>query len=172
MPENTAAVQEPTAQAGTGFVPITTQEQFDEAIKARLNRERAKYAGYEEYKAKAAEYEQYKATAEQSKAATGTELDSVKQQLAAAQAEIAGYKAKAERDAWNMQVAQESGLPVSLIADFGADSLDELKAKATRAAQAVKVPAVPYDPADRKPNAAAPTDTKAQLMAALAPLMR
>lgn len=142
----TAATQE-TAQAG-GFVPITTQAAFDEAIKARITRERAKYAGFDDYKAKAAEYDTYKAT-------TGAALETTRQQLAAAQAEIAVYKAKAERDAWNAQVAQESGLPLSIVADLGADTLEELQAKAQRTMQTVKIPTVPHDPADRKPYAPA-----------------
>lgn len=43
MSKEITATQETTAQAG-GFVPITTQATFDEAIKARVTRERAKYA--------------------------------------------------------------------------------------------------------------------------------
>ena len=149
MPEETTATtQETTAQAGTGFEPITTQTALDEIIKTRLTRERAKYAGYEEYKAKAAEYDTYKAT-------TSAELESTKALLADAQAEIAAYKAKAERDAWNAQVSQESGLPADLVAAFAAGTLEELQAAAQRAAQAVKVPPVPHDPADRKPYAPA-----------------
>ena len=148
MPEeiNTAETQE-TAQAG-GFTPITTQAALDEIIKTRISRERAKYAGFEDYKAKSAEFDAYKAT-------TGAELEKVRAQLADAQAKIAAYDAKATRDAWNAQVAQESGLPLELVADFGAESLEELQAKAQRAAQSVKIPPVPHDPADRKPYAPA-----------------
>ena len=77
MSEETAQ-QETTVQTG-GFEPITSQAQLDEIIKARITRERAKYAGYEEFKAKAGEFDKYKAT-------TGAELETAKQQLAAAQA--------------------------------------------------------------------------------------
>ena len=39
------------------FEAITTQEQFDEAIRERLNREKEKYSGFEEYKKKAEDYD-------------------------------------------------------------------------------------------------------------------
>ena len=145
--ENTTAATQETALAG-GFQPITSQAALDEIIKTRITRERAKYAGFEDYRAKAAEYETFKAT-------TGAELETAKTQLASAQAELAAYKAKAERDAWNAQVAQESGLPVQLVAAFAADSLEALQAAAKTAAQSVKVPGLPHDPADRKPYASA-----------------
>ena len=147
MSEDTA-MQETTAQAGKAFEPITTQEALDEIIKSRITRERAKYAGYEDYKAKAAEYDTYKAT-------TGAAIETTKQQLAEAQAEIAAFKAAQERAEWNAQVSSESGLPVDLVAAFAADTLEDLQAAAQKAAQSVKVPAVPKDPADRKPYASA-----------------
>ena len=40
------------------FTPIETQEKFDEAIKERLARERAKFADYDELKAKAAKFDE------------------------------------------------------------------------------------------------------------------
>lgn len=147
MSEETTAATQETAQAG-GFVPITTQAQLDEIIKTRITRERAKYAGFDDYKAKSAEFDNYKAT-------TGAALETTKAQLAEAQAEIAAYKAKEERAAWNAQVSQESGLPIELVAALAADSLEGLQASAKAAAQSVKVPPVPRDPADRKPYAPA-----------------
>lgn len=154
MPEeNTAAdqQQQATAQAG-GFEPITTQAALDEIIKARLTRERAKYAGFEDYKAKAAEYEAFKTT-------TGAELEAAKAALAGAQAELAAMKAQAERAAWDTQVSQETGLPLAIVADFAADSLEDLQAKAKRSAELMKAPMLPYDPADRKTYAPATAQT-------------
>lgn len=41
----------------TGFKPITSQEEFDKAISARLQREKAKYADYEDLKSKVSGFE-------------------------------------------------------------------------------------------------------------------
>ena len=43
------------AEADSGFEAITSQEQLDKVLSKRLERERAKYADYEELKQKAAE---------------------------------------------------------------------------------------------------------------------
>ena len=43
------------AEADSGFEAITSQEQLDKILSKRLERERAKYADYEELKQKAAE---------------------------------------------------------------------------------------------------------------------
>lgn len=144
MPEETTTAQpqqEQTAPDAGGFQPITSQAALDEIVKARLTRERAKYAGFEEFKSKASEYDVYKASAEK-------ELETTKAALAAAKSELAALQAKAEREAWNAQVAAESGLPLQLVADFAADTLEELQAKAAR--NAADRAALPYDPRDRK----------------------
>ena len=163
MPEEITATEQQqatTAQAG-GFEPITSQQQLDEIIKTRLNRERAKYAGFDEIKAKAAEYDTYKTT-------TDAALETARNDLANAQAELAAYKMKAERDGWNAQVAQESGLPVELVADFSAETLEELQEKAKRHASTMKPPVLPYDPADRKTYAPATAQASRDKFAAFA----
>ena len=93
-----------------GFQPIETQEQFDEMIKERL--ERAKKSAipedYEDLKAKAARLAEIE---EQGK----TELQKAQDAAAAAQRELESMRASAKRADLAQKVAQEKGVPVSLI---------------------------------------------------------
>lgn len=61
MPDNTANMQEQTPQGGAAdkeFQPVSTQAELDRIIGERIARERAKYAGYAEFKAKAAKFDE------------------------------------------------------------------------------------------------------------------
>ena len=92
------------------FKPIETQEQFDEMVKERI--ERAKRSAipedYEDLKAKAARLDEIE---EKNK----TELQKAQEAAAAAQKELEGMRARAERADLAQRIAQEKGVPVSLI---------------------------------------------------------
>lgn len=47
-----------TSAAGDGFKPITSQRELEQALKTRLDRERAKFKDYDDLKAKAAKFDQ------------------------------------------------------------------------------------------------------------------
>lgn len=49
---------EPTSGGGDEFVPITTQDELNARLGARLERERAKFSDYPDLQAKAAEYDE------------------------------------------------------------------------------------------------------------------
>lgn len=57
---NSTGGQTPTA--GDGFRPITTQDEFNQAVSERIKRERAKYADYDDIKAKAARVDEVEAS--------------------------------------------------------------------------------------------------------------
>lgn len=92
------------------FKPIETQEQFDEMVKERI--ERAKRSAvpedYEDLKAKAARLEEIE---EKGK----TELQKAQEAAATAQRELESLRASAARADLAQRVAQEKGVPVSLI---------------------------------------------------------
>ena len=92
------------------FKPIETQEQFDEMVKERI--ERAKRSAvpedYEDLKAKAARLDEIE---EKGK----TELQKAQEAAAAAQRELESMRARAERADLAQRIAQEKGVPVSLI---------------------------------------------------------
>ncbi len=92
------------------FKPIETQEQFDEMVKERI--ERAKRSAipedYEDLKAKAARFDELE---EKGK----TELQKAQEAAAAAQRELESMRASAARADLAQKIAQEKGVPVSLI---------------------------------------------------------
>lgn len=92
------------------FKPIETQEQFDEMVKERI--ERAKRSAvpedYEDLKAKAAKLEELE---EKGK----TELQKAQEAAATAQRELESMRARAQRADLAQKIAQEKGVPVSLI---------------------------------------------------------
>lgn len=87
------------------FEAITSQEDFDKAIQARIARERAKYADYEELKAKAEKLTEIEA-------ASLTEAEKTAQKLADAEKRAADLEVKATR----AEVAAAKGIPAELLA--------------------------------------------------------
>lgn len=116
----TEATDTQTAAADrNAFTPITTQEDLDKVIGARLARERDKYADYDDLKAAASK-------------------------LADAEARLAQIDAQAALDKIRNDVAQEAGVPADLLR--GATK-DELAAHAAALAEALKAqPSVPVIP--------------------------
>ena len=104
------------------FEAITTQEEFDKAISARLDRERSatekKYGDYEQLKEKAGKYD-----ALASKDYEG-QIKTLNEQLKAAKETITGHDAivadlkkraeTAENTLLKTKVAHEAGLPMEL----------------------------------------------------------
>lgn len=56
------ATTETTTETTTGFKPIESQEDFDKAVADRLRRQKAQYAGHDEYRTKAEKYDQLEAS--------------------------------------------------------------------------------------------------------------
>lgn len=149
---NTAAAQSAAAKdgqgdqdakdTGKGFTPPESQEDLDRIIEARIARERAKYAGYEDLKAKAEKFDELedaKKTDEQRSAERIARLES---ELAAQQ--LAGARTR---------IAAERGLDPDLLAG---STEDELAAHAEKLAEAIKkatADAAPTPTGARVPNA-------------------
>ena len=153
--------------AGDGFKPITTQEEFDQAIKARLGREYSK--AVRETEAKYADVLQKAAKLDELEAASKTELEKAQERATKAEQELARFQAQAERRAAVEQVAAETGLPAELIADFSGDTKEELAEKAARHAGAFKTPAAPIVNDVRKGGApSAGTETSGDIFASFA----
>lgn len=112
------------------FTPITTQEEFDAAIKDRLTRDREaqakkaaeKYADYDDLKAKTADYE--KRIASYTEQLKGIEEKDKKI------AELEGSVKKYETSALKTRIAHETGLDYSLAARLSGDTEDEIRADA------------------------------------------
>ena len=94
------------------FEAITSQEDFDKAIQARIARERAKFADYEQLKADAGELSKIR---ESQKTAEQKQQEA----LAAAQKELADLRVAKDR----AEIAAEKGVPVGLLTGTTRDEI-------------------------------------------------
>lgn len=124
MAENTSANEPQSVATGSEkaseFAPITTQADLDRIIGDRLARERSKYGDYDELKSKAAQFDELEE-------AKKTELEKVQAKLAKAEAKVADFERAAQLATWKAQVAEETGVPASVLAG---STLEELQAHA------------------------------------------
>jgi len=111
----TAVAGEHTGQGqeATKFEAITSQEDFDKAIQARIARERAKFADYDEVKARASKLAEIEE-------ANKTEAEKVAERLAAAEKRAGELEAKATR----AEVAAAKGVPVALLSGGTKEELE------------------------------------------------
>ena len=125
------------ADEGTGFEPITSQEQLDGIIKGRLARERerlsSKYADYDELKAKAAKFDEAEAAQMSDLEKARKEVEELK---AAAEKRDEADRARDLR----AKVSKATGVPADLIS--GSDE-ESMTAFAKAVAEFAKKPSAP-----------------------------
>lgn len=115
------------------FIPINTQEEFDEAIKARLARERDTIAKREKEAAakQYADYDNLKANVQaltQTAADNEEKMQSLQNQLTEANSKIAGY----QTDIMKTNIAIAKGLPMELRDRLSGSTEEELNADADK----------------------------------------
>lgn len=124
------------------FKVISTQEEFDAAVQARLDRERAKYSDYETLRQKAGELDKLKAKNYEGQLQDlRTRLDTANEKLEANAGSIADLTTrakKAERDLLCRTVAEENGLPAAMASRLTGETKEELTADAKTLAQFIK----------------------------------
>lgn len=112
------------------FKPITTQEEFNTAISARLERERQKFADYDDLKTQVG--------------TLTTERDTYKQQVEDRDAKIRKY----ETDSVKTRIAADKGLPASMASRLNGETEEEITQDADNLAQifrAAKGPAPMFE---------------------------
>ncbi|WP_434352382.1 capsid assembly scaffolding protein Gp46 family protein [Trichococcus flocculiformis] len=116
------------------FTPITTQEEFDKAVQARVLREQEtlgkKYADYDQVKARNAELEAEVGALQATIEETSTSAKTHEQTLADLNAKIAGYETANLRT----RIALQNGLPFDLADRLVGTDEDSIKADAERLA--------------------------------------
>lgn len=116
------------------FKPITTQEEFDAAIKGRLSREKEKFSDYDQLKSRVEELEKenvgLKSTIE---AANQNKVDADKQ-LEDLQNQIAGYETASLRT----RIALKYGLPYDLADRLQGNDEESFEVDAERLAGYIK----------------------------------
>lgn len=118
------------------FKEIKTQEEFDNAIKERLDRERAKFKDYDELKTTIQNLNNELATARttlQQNADAKKDLDN---QIAELNKKIKGY----ETDSAKTRIALECGLPYELAGRLTGESEEDIKKDAEKLAGMMKPP--------------------------------
>ena len=110
------------------FKPITTQEEFDAAIKERLSREKAKYSDYDQLKSRVTELETENVGLKSTIEATNQSKADTDKQLENLQNKIAGYEMASLRT----RVALQHGLPYDLADRLQGTDEESFKADAER----------------------------------------
>jgi len=112
---NTETQSEETA---TGFNPITSQEEFDKILGQRLQRERSKYADYEDLKQKAAKLDQIEE-------ANKTELEKALARAEKAEAHAKELETREQLASWKQEVSRETGVPADILRGSTLEELQE-----------------------------------------------
>nr|DAR03583.1 MAG TPA: major capsid protein [Caudoviricetes sp.] len=116
------------------FKPITTQEEFDAAIKERLSREKAKYSDYDQLKSRVTELETENVGLKSTIEANNQSKADADNQLEKMQSQIADYETASLRT----RIALQHGLPYDLADRLQGTDEESLKADAERMAGYMK----------------------------------
>lgn len=116
------------------FKPITTQEEFDAAIKECLSREKAKYSDYDQLKSRVKELEEENVGLKSTIESTNQSKSESDKQLEEMQSKIAGYETASLRT----RVALQHGLPYDLADRLQGNDEESFKADAERLAGYMK----------------------------------
>lgn len=146
--ENTADAGEQVESSEVveqGFKAPASQDELDRIIQKRLDRERARYEGFDEIKARA------------EKAA---ELESVAADL---RKRVEQFESRDARSALVKKVATDNGVDADLLAEMRGDSEDDLTAQAKRLVDRLK-PVSPVIPGQAKSPENAPRDESHEFM--------
>ena len=145
--ESTAVAGEQVEQATEeqGFKAPASQEELDRIIQKRLDRERARYEGFDEIK---------------QRAERAAELEAVADDL---RKRVEAFESKEARSALVRKVADDNGVDRELLAEMRGDSEEELTAQAKRLAERLK-PVAPVIPGQAKSPENAPRDESHEFM--------
>ena len=130
------------------FKPITTQEEFDNAIKERLSREKAKYSDYDQLKSRVEELEKENGGLKSTIEATNQSKADADKQLEEMQNQIAGYETASLRT----RVALQHGLPYDLAERLQGTDEESFKADAERLAGFMKKSQPVYPLGTKEPS--------------------
>lgn len=114
-------VQEPDESQEPEFTPITSQDDLNKIINGRLQREKAKFADYDDVKAKASKYDELEE-------AKKSEVQREREGREAAERELTELRTRQEIDNLAESVAKDTGVPKHLLTG---STEEEMRAKAT-----------------------------------------
>lgn len=141
------------------FTAITTQEELDTIVKARLAREKEKYADYDQLKTRVSDLEKENGVLKSAAEASKNSAADYDKQIADLKKQVASYETASLRT----RIALQNGLPYNLADRLVGDNEEALKADAERLAGFLK-PAEPAAPTkSNEPNVGNSNDEDAAL---------
>ena len=132
----------------TEFKVIETQEQLNAIIKARLDREKEKYADYDQLAEKIKNLETENSNLKQTITEKETSASTTASRISELEKDVTTWKQKSLKQ----QIAMKNGLPFDLADRLQGDSEDSLNEDAERLASLVKVKTYTQPLADKEPN--------------------
>lgn len=132
----------------TEFKAIETQEQLNAIIKARLDREKEKYADYDQLAEKIKKLETENISLKQTITDKETSESTTANKIADLEKDVTAWKQKSLKQ----QIAMKNGLPFDLADRLQGDSEESLNEDAERLASLVKVKTYTQPLADKEPN--------------------
>ena len=132
----------------TEFKVIETQEQLNAIIKARLDREKEKYADYDQLAEKIKKLQTENTSLKQTISDKETSESTTASKIADLEKDVTTWKQKSLKQ----QIAMKNGLPFDLADRLQGDSEESLNEDAERLASLVKVKTYTQPLADKEPN--------------------
>lgn len=132
----------------TEFKVIETQEQLNAIIKARLDREKEKYADYEKLSEKIKNLETENSNLKQTITEKETSESTNLTRITELEKDVTSWKQKSLKQ----QIAMKNGLPFDLADRLQGDSEESLNEDAERLASLVNVKNYTQPLADKEPN--------------------
>lgn len=132
----------------TEFKAIETQEQLNAIIKARLDREKEKYADYDQLAEKIKKLETENTSLKQTITDKETSESTSLTRISELEKDVTTWKQKSLKQ----QIAMKNGLPFDLADRLQGDSEESLNEDAERLASLVKVKTYTQPLADKEPN--------------------
>ncbi len=138
------------------FTAITTQEELDTIVKARLAREKEKYADYDQLKTRVSDLEKENGALKSAAEASKTSAADYDKQIANLKKQIAGYETASLRT----RIALQNGLPIDLADRLVGDNEEAIKADAERLAGFIKPTEPAAPPKSNEPTLSTDEDDK------------
>lgn len=132
----------------TEFKAIETQEQLNAIIKARLDREKEKYADYDQLSEKIKKLETENSNLKQTISDKETSEGTTASKIYELEKDVTTWKQKSLKQ----QIAMKNGLPFDLADRLQGDSEESLNEDAERLASLVNVKKYTQPLADKEPN--------------------
>ena len=141
------------------FTAITTQEELDAIVKARLAREKEKYADYDQLKTRVSDLEKENGVLKSAAEASKNSAADYDKQIADLKKQVASYETASLRT----RIALQNGLPIDLADRLQGNDEESLKADAERLASFVKPAEPKAPPKSNEPNVGSENDEDAAL---------